>query len=59
MSQENHTHTGMHTQACTHTFWNSGKDQTKINSWADLQTNEKCVRKLTALKDMDIITAES
>ena len=46
------------TQACTHTFWNSGKNQTKINSWADLDTNEKCVRKLTALKELNPI-AES
>ena len=48
---KNHTMWDM-TQACTHTFWNSGKDDTKINSWADLQTNEKCVRKLTALKEL-------
>ena len=40
------------TQACTHTFWNSSKDPSKINSWADLQTNEKCVRKLTAIKEL-------
>ena len=46
------------TQACTHTFWNSGKDSSKINSWADLQTNEKCVRKLTAIKELNPI-AES
>ena len=45
------------TQACTHTFWNSGKNQTKINSWADLDTNEKCVRKLTALKELNPIAA--
>jgi len=47
---KNHTLWDM-TQACTHTFWNSGKDSTKINSWADLQTNEKCVRKLTAIRE--------
>ena len=40
------------TQACTHTFWNSGKEDSKINSWADLQTNEKCVRKLTSMKEL-------
>ena len=54
---KNHTLWDM-TQACTHTFWNSGKDNTKINSWADLQTNEKCVRKLTALRELTPI-AES
>ena len=37
------------TQACTHTFWNGNKDDTRINSWADLDTNEKCIRKLTAI----------
>ena len=54
---KNHTMWDM-TQACTHTFWNSGKNASKINSWADLQTNEKCVRKLTALKELTPI-AES
>jgi hypothetical protein len=40
------------TQACTHTFWNSNKDSSKINTWADLNTNEKCVRKLTAIREL-------
>mgnify|MGYP003113153356 FL=1 len=40
------------TQACTHTFWNSNKDSSKINTWADLNTNEKCVRNLTAIREL-------
>ena len=43
------------TQACTHTFWNSGKSQDKVNSWADLTTNEKCVRKLTSIKQLSAV----
>jgi hypothetical protein len=46
------------TQACTHTFWNNGKNSNEINSWADLKTNERCVRNLTSIEDLDIV-AES
>jgi hypothetical protein len=52
----NHTLWDM-TQACTHTFWNSSKESNQINSWADLKTNENCVRKLASIEKL--IVAES